>query len=159
MPILEAPDILGTLAEQDQRLRFAKFEHDDALAVGSRAIELARSRGLTISTSVWLGEQLVFQAALAGTTADNDGWMNRKVATVRRFDVASLFIMKRMEAYGVTDPAKARGVDPLAYAFNGGAVPIRIGATQVGVMVASGVNDYVEHDLVVEVLEAHLGNA
>ncbi|GAA4686329.1 heme-degrading domain-containing protein [Frondihabitans cladoniiphilus] len=159
MPILDAPDILSALSEQDNRLRFARFEHDDALAVGTRIIELARSREQTISTSVWLGEQLVFQAALAGTSADNDSWMNRKVATVRHFDTASLSIMKRLEAYGVTDPATHRGVDRFAYAFNGGAVPIRIGATQVGVVVASGVDDYVEHDLVVEALDEHLASA
>ncbi|AMM19401.1 hypothetical protein AX769_03680 [Frondihabitans sp. PAMC 28766] len=156
MTILDAPDLLATLTEQDQRLRFTQFEHDDALAVGARIIELARSRTQTISTAVWLGEQLVFQAALAGTSADNDGWMNRKAATVRRFDTSSLGIMKRMEAYGITDVASARMVDPMLYAFNGGAVPIRIGATQVGVVVASGVNDFVEHDLVVEVLDEHL---
>lgn len=156
MAILDAPDLLAALTEQDQRLRFTTFEHDDALAVGARIIELARSRNQTISTAVWLGEQLVFQAALAGTSADNDGWMNRKAATVRRFDTSSLGIMKRMEAYGITDIASARMVDPMLYAFNGGAVPIRIGATQVGVVVASGVNDFVEHDLVVEVLDEHL---
>ncbi|RKR73456.1 heme-degrading domain-containing protein [Frondihabitans australicus] len=159
MPILDSPDLpamLVTLDEQEARLRFASFGHDDAYTVGSRLIDLARSRGLTISTSIWLGEQRVFQAALAGTSADNDGWMDRKCATVRRFDVSSLLIMKRMEAYGVDDPARARMVDPMAYAFNGGAVPLRIGPTQVGVMVASGVNDFVEHDLVVEVLDEHL---
>lgn len=150
-------DLLAILAEQDQRLRFPGFVHDDALAVGYRIVELARSRNLTISTSVWLGEQLVFQAALAGTSADNDSWMNRKAAVVRRFDKASLFVAAQLEAYGFTDPAAARMVDPMLYAFNGGAVPIRVGATQVGVAVASGVSDQVEHDLVVEALEAHLG--
>lgn len=156
MAILESPDMLATLDEQDGALRFATFDHDDAWEVGSALIGLARARSLTISTSVWLGEQLVFQAALKGTSADNDGWMNRKAATVRRFDVASLTIAKRLEGYGVDDPAKARMVDPMLYAFNGGAVPIRVGATQVGVLVASGVNDFVEHDLAVEALQAHL---
>ena len=154
--IQDSPDILATLKEQDDQLRFPSFIHDDALAVGNHLIDLAHSRNLTISTSVWLGEQLVFQAALTGTTADNDGWMNRKAAVVRRFDTASLFVAEQLKAYGFTDPAAARMVDPMQYAFNGGAVPIRIGATQVGVMVASGVNDYVEHDLVVETLQAHL---
>jgi uncharacterized protein (UPF0303 family) len=156
MPILDSPDMLATLAEQDATIRFTSFTHDDAIEVGLRVISFARERAQTISTSVWLGEQLVFQAALAGTSADNDGWMNRKCATVRRFDIASLTIAKRMEAYGIDDPAAARMVDPMLYAFNGGAVPIRIGPTQVGVVVASGVNDFVEHDLVIEALTAHL---
>lgn len=149
---------LTILAHQDEELRFSSFVHDDAIAVGQYVIDLARERDLTISTSVWLGEQLVFQAALAGTTADNDGWMNRKAAVVRRFDNASLFVAEQMAHYGFSDPATARMVDPMLYAFNGGAVPIRIGATQVGVAVASGVNDDVEHDLVVEALREHLSH-
>lgn len=147
---------LATLATQDRELRFPSFVHDDALAVGQHVIDLSRERDLTIATAIWLGEQLVFQAALSGTTADNDGWMNRKVAVVRRFDKASLFVAEQMASYGITDPATARMVDPMLYAFNGGAVPIRIGATQVGVAVASGVNDDVEHDIVVEALKRHL---
>lgn len=149
-------DKLTVLTNQDTEIRFTRFAHDDAIAVGQRVIDLARQRSLTISTSVWLGEQLVFQAALTGTTADNDGWMKRKAAVVRRFDKASLLVAEQMAAYGIDDPATARMVDPMQYAFNGGAVPIRIGATQVGVAVASGVNDDVEHDLVVEALRAHL---
>lgn len=149
-------DTLTLLTREDTELRFAAFEHDDAISVGQRVIDLARQRELTISVAVWLGEQLVFQAALAGTTADNDGWMNRKAAVVRRFDKASLLVAEQMAAYGIDDPATARMVDPMLYAFNGGAVPIRIGATQVGVAVASGVNDEVEHALVVEALRAQL---
>lgn len=144
------------LGAQDTEVRFDAFTHDDAIAVGERVIQLARERGQTISTSVWLGEQLVFQAALAGTTADNDGWMNRKAAVVRRFDKASLHITEQMHAYGIEDIAAARMVDPVRYAFNGGAFPIRIGTAQVGVVVASGVDDFVEHDLVVEALRHHM---
>jgi uncharacterized protein (UPF0303 family) len=151
MPIRDEPDIMAALREQDARLRFTAFDHDDAIAVGTRIIELARQRDQTISTSVWLGQQLVFQASLAGTTADNDGWMNRKVATVRRYDVSSLQMLQRAQA-AAAPPGAAWGIDPIDFAFNGGAVPIRVGSLQVGVAVASGVNDYVEHDLVVEVL-------
>ncbi|ROP72612.1 heme-degrading domain-containing protein [Curtobacterium sp. PhB115] len=147
---------LELLATQDVEVRFSDFTHDDAIALGQRIITLARERQQTISTSVWLGEQLVFQAALAGTSADNDGWMNRKVAVVRRFDKASLHIAEQMHAFGIEDIAHARMVDPMDYAFNGGAFPIRVGSAQVGVVVASGVDDFVEHDLVVEALRAHL---
>ncbi|MFK4761525.1 heme-binding protein [Microbacterium sp. ZW T5_45] len=148
--------LIASLQDEDARIRFARFEHDDALAVGARIIELARERGQTISTAIWLGEQQVYHAALAGTTADNDGWMRRKAATTRRYDASSQLVRTRWNEYGVTAATEALGVEPLVYAFAGGAVPIRIGATQVGVVVASGVSDEVEHALVVEVLEEHL---
>lgn len=148
--------LIASLQDEDARIRFARFEHDDALAVGARIIELARERGQTISTAIWLGEQQVYHAALAGTTADNDGWMRRKAATTRRYDASSQLVRTRWNEYGVTAATEALGVEPLVYAFAGGAVPIRIGAAQVGVVVASGVSDEVEHALVVEVLEEHL---
>lgn len=152
---LDSTARLELLAEQDRDVRFRSFTHDDAIAVGEHIIALARERQQTISTAVWLGEQLAFQAALAGTSADNDGWMRRKAAVVRRFNKASLHITEEMTAYGIEDIARARMVDPMDYAFNGGGFPIRVGSAQVGVVVASGVNDYVEHDLVVESLRAH----
>ncbi|WP_036318686.1 heme-degrading domain-containing protein [Microbacterium indicum] len=147
---------IEALAGEDARVRFARFEHDDALAVGQRIIALARERGLTIAASVWLGQQLVFHGALAGTSADNDGWMIRKVATVRRYDASSQLVRRRWATAGVTTASEALGLDPLVYTLSGGAVPIRIGATQVGVVVASGVDDEVEHALVVEALKEHL---
>jgi len=147
---------LELFAEQEQRIRFTSFAHEDALAVGAHVVELARSRSQTIAVSVWLGEQLVYHGALPGTCADNDGWMARKVATVRRYDKSSQHVMELFGSFGVTAADHRMGVDPLRYAYNGGAFPIRIGATQVGVIVASGVSDRVEHDLVVEALEAHL---
>ncbi|NQX26125.1 heme-binding protein [Microbacteriaceae bacterium VKM Ac-2854] len=149
-------ELLASLRAEDARIRFARFEHADAYAVGSRIIELATERGQTISASVWLGAQLVFHGALAGTSADNDGWMLRKVNVVRRYDKSSQLIRKQWGAYGVTAATELLGVDPIDYTFSGGAVPIRIGATQVGVVVASGVSDEVEHSLVVEVLEEYL---
>jgi uncharacterized protein (UPF0303 family) len=151
-----AAALIADLVDQDRRLRFTTFEHADAWAVGSRIVQLAGERGQTIATSIWLGEQLVFHAALAGTTADNDHWMRRKVAVVRRYDASSQLVRTRWASYGVTEASALLGLDPLDFAFNGGAVPIRIGATQVGVVVASGVSDEVEHDLVTEVLAEHL---
>ncbi|NQX11555.1 heme-binding protein [Microbacteriaceae bacterium VKM Ac-2855] len=149
-------DLLAELQRQDERLRFSVFAHRDAWAVGCRIVELATEREQSIAASIFLGEQQVFHAALPGTAADHDHWMLRKVAVVRRYDASSQLIRKRWASYGITEPHERLGLDPIAYTFSGGAVPIRIGATQVGVVVASGVTDEVEHDLVTEALEWHL---
>ncbi|MBK0330413.1 heme-binding protein [Brachybacterium sp. MASK1Z-5] len=149
-------DEIIALQAQEARLRFDRFAHDDALHVGARIMDLAREREQTIACSVWLGQQLVFHGALAGTTADNHGWMLRKVNVVRRYDASSQLVRLRWRSVGIDAPTPALGLDPLEFTFSGGAVPIRIGATQVGVAVASGVSDEVEHALVTEVLEEHL---
>jgi uncharacterized protein (UPF0303 family) len=149
-------DALEELDEQDRRLRFDRFDHDDAWEVGSWIVAAARERGHTIATAIWLGEQRVFHASLAGTAADNDIWIERKAAVVRRYDASSMRMMKMLESRSAEPPGARMGVDPIRYAFNGGALPVRIGPTQVGVVVATGVNDYAEHDLVVEALEHRL---
>ncbi|MBK0296798.1 hypothetical protein IAE22_33325, partial [Bacillus sp. S34] len=46
---LATNDTLTLLTREDTELRFAAFEHDDAIGVGQRVIELARQRELTIS--------------------------------------------------------------------------------------------------------------
>lgn len=149
-------ELLDELQRQDERLRFSAFGHRDAWAVGSRIVELATERELTIASSIRLGEQQVFHAALPGTAADHDHWMLRKIAVVRRYDASSQLIRMRWAAQGITEPHERLGLDPIVFTFSGGAVPIRIGATQVGVAVASGVNDEVEHALVTEALDWHL---
>ena len=53
MSIRDEADIVAALRAQDERLRFTSFDHDDAIAVGTRIIVLARERAQTISTSVF----------------------------------------------------------------------------------------------------------
>jgi uncharacterized protein (UPF0303 family) len=148
-------EFYARLEAEEQELRFARFEHDDAIAVGEHILAAAREHGYSIASAIWLGEQSVFSFALAGTSHDNDHWLERKRATVRRYDASSFLVASRWAGYG-RQPDAAVGVDTIRYAFAGGAVPIRIGATQVGVVGATGVNDFVEHDLVVAALRSRL---
>lgn len=153
---LEITDgFFAQLQAEDDELRFSRFEHDDAVAVGQHMLEAAQDRALSIAAAVWLGDQVVFQFGLAGTSPDNDRWIARKIATVKRYNASSFLVAARWAGYGKV-PDAVVGVDSIQYAFAGGAVPIRIGATQVGVVAATGVNDFVEHDLVVEALRVHL---
>lgn len=143
------------LESEEAGLRFPRFDRTDAIAVGLAMLQAAQEREQSIAAAIWLGEQQVFRFALPGTSADNDHWLDRKAATVRRYDASSFLVAARWAAYGRL-PDAAVGVDTIRYAFAGGAVPIRIGATQVGVVAATGVNDFVEHDLVVEALRSRL---
>jgi uncharacterized protein (UPF0303 family) len=144
------------LAAHDAELRFERFGHADALAVGRRLVDLATERGLAVTVGLWLGDQRVFHAAMPGTSADLDQWIDRKVALVRRYDASSMTTKLRLNGYGVTEPLPVLGLDPAQHTISGGAVPIRIHGTTVGIAVASGTDDESEHLLVVEALRAHL---
>jgi len=77
------------------------FDLDDAWRVGTTLAEQCRSQGLPVTISIQLGEQRVFHAALPGTSADNDSWVDRKSRVVRRFACSSHEVHDR---YAKDDP-------------------------------------------------------
>jgi uncharacterized protein (UPF0303 family) len=116
--------------------------------------EQCRRRGLPVTISIRLGEQRVFHAALPGTSADNDSWVDRKSRVVRRFGCSSLEVQDR---YAKGDPDRffsAFGLSPSEYAPAGGAVPIRVRGTLVGVLAVSGLESTEDHELAVSALSA-----
>jgi uncharacterized protein (UPF0303 family) len=147
-------DQLETLLAQERDIQFDSFGYADAWTVGSRVVELATNRGLSVATSLVFGDQQVFYSALEGTSSDNDDWLARKFRVVRRYNSASLTIGTRFRARGL-DFAVDSGLDPGLYAASGGAFPIRVRGSIVGILGVSGLTEFEDHDLVVEVLSEH----
>jgi uncharacterized protein (UPF0303 family) len=145
---------LETLLTQERDIQFDSFGYADAWMVGSRLVELANRRGLSITASLVFGDQQVFHSASEGTSADNDDWLARKFRVVRRFNHASLTVGTRFRARGL-DFAIDTGLDPRLYAAHGGAFPIRVRGSMVGILGVSGLTQFEDHDLVVEVLSEH----
>lgn len=147
----EMREQLQAILEQEERLRLKEFGHDEAWRLGNRLIGVARSSGLAVATTVTLGDQVAFHAALRGTSPDNDAWLRRKVATVRRFLHASWSL--ELQAQSGVDLHRILGTAPADYAFAGGAFPLRVGECLVGVAAVSGLSGAEDHSLVVQVLE------
>jgi uncharacterized protein (UPF0303 family) len=152
-------DLIATLEQQERELVFTRFDHDDAWALGCRLVDLARERGLGVTVDIRRHGQQLFHAALAGTTPDNDVWVERKIRTVDRFGASSFLVGRRMAAAGKVFDADA-GLDPTLYAAHGGCFPIRVdGAGPVGTVTVSGLPQADDHALVVEAVRAHLAAA
>ncbi|SDS94029.1 heme-degrading domain-containing protein [Actinoplanes derwentensis] len=151
--------LIATVQEQEQRLVFARFTEADAWRLGSLLVELAAGRDLPVAVDIRRGQQQLFHAGLAGSSADNDAWIERKVRVVYRFAASSYLVGRRLEAKGAALDA-AMGVDPALFAAHGGAFPIRVpGVGVVGVVTVSGLPQADDHALVVEAIEAFLGSA
>ena len=138
---------------------FDKFDHDDAWRLGSDLVAECRARQLPVTVGIHLGEQRVFHAALPGTSADNDHWAMRKTRVVWRFGRSSHEIG---EAYARDDPAAfhaAFGLPAAEYAATGGAVPIRVRGSLVGVLAVSGLTSADDHELGIAALERLRGGA
>ncbi|MEU6273604.1 heme-degrading domain-containing protein [Streptomyces populi] len=150
-----APEI-ADLEEQERRLTLQRFTHDDAWALGTLLVELAREREAPVAIDIRRGGQQLFHAALPGSTPDNDAWIDRKRRVVERYGCSSLLVGSRFRAKGTTFEESSR-LDPDTYAAHGGAFPITVtGAGVIGTVVVSGLPQVEDHKMVVEALEKFL---
>ncbi len=143
-------DLLASLLDEERRLQFAGFDNDSAIALGTAILERARAQRLAIAIDVTRVRQLLFHAALPGTSADNDDWIRRKTNTVYRFGHSSFYIGISCKLAGIGF-AERYSVDPRDFAAHGGAFPVLVkGVGLVGTVAVSGLPQADDHRLVVE---------
>ena len=148
--------MLDELEAQESRLVFDRFDEDTAWALGGALREAALAAGLPIAISIRRNGQRLFHAALPGSSADNDGWLERKAAVVDRYGRSSLRVGEQFRVDGGSFDTDSR-LDPSSYAAHGGAFPILVRGTGcVGTIAVSGLPEREDHRLVVETLEAFL---
>jgi uncharacterized protein (UPF0303 family) len=149
----ESPQEL--LAQEDE-LQFRRFDHDAAWALGQALVAAAREGGLAVAVDIRHGEQQLFHAALAGTAADNDAWIERKNRVVRRFGHSSFYVGTMLGLEGSSIEEKFL-LDRTLYAAHGGAFPVIVRhAGMVGTVTVSGLPQAEDHRLVVAVLRDYL---
>lgn len=147
------------LEAQERRLVFPHFTHDDAWALGSLLVEMARERRAPVAIDIHRAGQQLFHAALPGSAPDNDAWIARKRRVVERYGSASYLVGARHRAKGTTFEASSR-LDPDIYAAHGGSFPLTVrGAGVIGAVTVSGLPQLEDHNLVVEALHHFLTNA
>lgn len=133
---------------------FTTFGHDDAWQLGAALVAQCRQAGHAVTITIHLGAQRVFHASLPGTSADNDDWVMRKTRIVQRFDRSSHEVGQAHDAEVYRTAFALPAAD---YAPTGGAVPIRVNGTMVGVLAISGLTSADDHELAVSALETAAG--
>lgn len=140
------------LAAQEQSLVLASFSIDDALDLGEMATTQAREQHLQVAIEIWRGQRLAYRAALPGSTADNDAWLERKFRVTRRFELSTLAVRVLYEEQGRTFN-EATMLPAAEYAAHGGSIPIRVDGTgMVGLFGVSGLPQVEDHAFLVHVL-------
>lgn len=154
MTIDHAAELESVTAEEAE-LVFARFDLDDAWALGSAMRAAALAAGLPVVIGITLGEARVFHTALPGSSADNDGWLDRKTRVARRYGRSSLGVGASFRASGKDFDVDAK-LDPLTHAAHGGVFPITVdGVGVVGTAGVSGLPQRDDHAFVVEHLRVH----
>jgi len=148
--------IIAAVRQQEDLLRFDHFTEEDAWELGVFLAERVRSAGLEMAVSIRkLSGHILFQHCTKGTTLSNQQWMNRKFNTVRLTEGASLRAWANLMDRGQTP--QDQGVDPLDYAYCGGAFPIRLtGGELVGVAIVSNLPHREDHRFIASALADYL---
>lgn len=128
---------------------FDHFGYEEAWAVGSALVARGRQERLPVTVGIWLGEQRVFHAALPGTSADNDAWIQKKARVVQRFRRSSLDVFEHYHVASSPAFFEIFGLPRDEYAPGEGAVPITVRGSLVGVLAISGLETGGDHDLAV----------
>ena len=149
-------EFLDELLAQEKRLVLPRFDNDTAIALGLLLVEMARQRSLPVTIDITRAGHQLFHVALPGTSADNDEWVKRKVATVMRFGHSSFYMGRSTAAKGVDFCARYL-LDPMRYAPQGGSFPIAVAGTGVvGTATISGLPQADDHAFVVDGLTRFL---
>jgi uncharacterized protein (UPF0303 family) len=149
----EAADQIRVLEQEQAELRLASFDARDVWQLGGRLVETALKDDLAIAIRISRGEQVAFHWAADRASLDNDGWLERKTRTVNHYGESSWLVGLRQKHSGVGF-AHLPWIDSARYSAHGGAVPVIVrDAGRVAVAAVSGLEESVDHALVVEALQ------
>ena len=153
---MAAAEDLARIALQEQTLRFQTFNENDAWTLGCRLRDKVAERSLPLVIDIRRCGHPLFFSALAGSTPDNVDWARRKSNTVARFHRSSYGMALELEQKKIT-LAERYGLPLTEFAAHGGGFPLTvIGAGVIGSVTVSGLPQREDHELVVEILCAHL---
>ena len=147
---------LARIAQQEEALRFDRFDLSTAWELGSLLRDMALERGLNVAIDVQLHSMPVFYAALPGSTPDNAQWIRRKRNLVFRLFRSSYATGLDMISQETTIQTRL-GLSDVDFAPFGGSFPILVkGSGCIGAITVSGLPQRDDHNLVVEALAAML---
>ena len=151
---MHTPATLEALKRAEKEFVFDKFDLTDAHDLGERLWRDGQTEPKPTSIRIVLDDLIVYQAFLPGTGEDNNGWMNRKCATVSRTHHCSLMAGVERELFGAKETWQS---DEEHYAFKGGAFPIVVKGEYRGLVTISGLPHLQDHRRLTQTIAEYLG--
>ena len=148
-------EFLEKLKQQEQDLRLASFDLEDAYTLGTMLREAGKKEPEPIAVRVVLDDLAVYQSFLPGTGLSNSQWMDRKYAAVCQSRHASLRAAVERELDGVREPWQS---DEAPSAFCGGGFPLAGDGQFRGAGIASGLPHMDDHRCLTDTLAEFIKN-
>ena len=156
LPVIFASD-LDTITSQERLLQFSFFSPDTAWAVGSRLRADAVARQASMTFEIQVAGRTVFFTTTGNAAPGQADWIRRKRNVVMRFGRSSYAVGLQLAQEGKTIEER-HGLTLADYAMHGGGFPITLtGTGLIGSVIASGLQQRVDHGMVVDALAATLG--
>lgn len=147
----------ASIADQEERLVFDRFDEARAFEIGSLIRERGLAENMPIVIEIRFWDRLLFYAALPGSTSNNTEWVRRKLNVVKMFHKSTYRMVLEEQRPDRTFKPGA-GLDIANYVLAGGGFPIRVkGVGVVGGIGVSGMPEREDHAVIVEALCKHLG--
>ena len=149
---------LTTIAEQERLLRFANWPHEMAWRIGSALRDAAIAKDAATTFEIQIAGRVLFQCITGEPPAAQVDWIRRKRNTVMRFGRSSYALGLELGLSGKTLEARHEGLTLKDYAMHGGGFPILLaGVGCVGSIIASGLPQREDHNLVVDAISGVMG--
>ena len=147
---------LVTIAAQERALVFESFSAETAWKLGSKLREEAIKRGAAMTFEIQMAGRTLFLVSTDGAPAGQMDWIRRKRNVIQRFGKSSYAVGLELEKSGKTIEER-HGLSLTDYAMHGGAFPLTLrGTGYVGSVIASGLAQRDDHNIVVDALAAIL---
>ena len=154
-PVIFASD-LDTITAQERLLQFASFSPETAWAVGSRLRADALARQAAMTFEIQVAGRTVFLTCTGQAAPGQADWIRRKRNVVMRFARSSYAVGLQLAQEGKSLEER-HGLTLADYAVHGGGFPLVLtGTGLIGSVVASGLQQRVDHAMVVDALAAVL---
>ena len=143
--------------QQEETLRYGEFSRAMALELGLKIRELAAEQYHGAAAIRILEDgMVVFAFKMAGTSGENDWWMDRKLAVSRMTGVSSILTLVEV-AEGLR-PMEPEFENENDFALCGGCFPLRNGSGKLlGYALCSGLAHECDHQLIADALAELLG--
>jgi uncharacterized protein (UPF0303 family) len=135
------------------KIELENFSNAIALDMGTRIVELARSRKQAIAVEISRLNQSVFLYVEDGLPADKHNWLRRKANVAKYFEESSLAVKAMLERRQMS-LEKPFGLDEKDYVAKGGSIPVFVkNAGLIATITVSGLRDFEDHDIIIEALQ------
>jgi uncharacterized protein (UPF0303 family) len=136
-----------------KKIELDNFDNRIAFDMGSKVLELAKSRNQHIAIEIIRLNHTVFLYVDNSLPMDKHNWLRRKANVAKQFEESSLSVKNDLKEGNMT-LEETFALDENNFLAKGGAIPIFVkSAGMVAIITVSGLHDEEDHKIIIDALK------